>query len=231
MGACDLEGVPFPVAYPLAFARDESLPPSSRVDNTIFAGYQAMRTTALLLLAEYLACDTVAVGLGSAIRGLRMPHWQEWSVLCDQLCAFWEGRLDTKPSRETYLPGLVRGWREVNHEGQEPRSGAWAELLAGLAGRNGRAQSANDALWMLRNGRAHRMQTRTLEVSEEVERLRRFLPVVDMMARTLFEKNNFRLLRRVDRGGGRAPRHQPIWGTRRPPLRGRRAGNGMGGCL
>ena len=54
-----LEHLPFPVAYPLAHARDARLPARDRVANAIFAAYQAMRTTALLLLADHLACAPV----------------------------------------------------------------------------------------------------------------------------------------------------------------------------
>ncbi|MSP56047.1 MAG: hypothetical protein EXR69_10645, partial [Myxococcales bacterium] len=53
-----LDHLPFPVAYPLHHAQDASLSASDRLDNTIFVAYQAMRLTTLLLLADYLACDT-----------------------------------------------------------------------------------------------------------------------------------------------------------------------------
>lgn len=70
----DLDTVPFPVAYPLAFARDARLSAGDRVDNLIFTAYQSMRTAALVLLADYLACDTICRELASPVRGLRLPH-------------------------------------------------------------------------------------------------------------------------------------------------------------
>ncbi len=71
----DLEALPFPVAHPLAFARDPALGPTERLNNAIFAAYQAMRTAALLLLADYLDVAASDRALEGAIRGLRMPHW------------------------------------------------------------------------------------------------------------------------------------------------------------
>ncbi len=76
----DLETVPFPVAYPVSYARDESLGASDRVDNVFFAGYQAVRTTALLLLADYLESSETCPRVSEAIRGLRLPHWKEWGA-------------------------------------------------------------------------------------------------------------------------------------------------------
>ena len=99
-----------------------------------------MRTTALLLLADYLACDTVCRQLQGPIRGLRLPHWGEWSLLCDRLCQFWSGRLQERPERETHFPRLVAGWLEVNRTGKLPKGHPWTELLAGLPGLQGRGR-------------------------------------------------------------------------------------------
>ena len=77
----DLEALPFPVAYPLAWAHDAGQAPALRLGNAIFAAYQAMRTTTLLLLADYLDVAEADRGVDEAIRGLRMPHWAEWTDL------------------------------------------------------------------------------------------------------------------------------------------------------
>ena len=144
----DLETLPFPVAYPLAHARDARLSARDRAANAIFAAYQAMRTTALLLLAEYLACDTVCRQLQRPIRGLRLPHWNEWSLLCDRLCKYWAGDLQERPERETHFRCLVDGWREVNRQDRLPKCHPWAELLAGMPGLQGKmARNPNDAIW------------------------------------------------------------------------------------
>jgi hypothetical protein len=148
--AIDLDVLPFPVAYPLAFALDDSRPPSERLDNVIFTAYQAMRTTALLILADYLACETASRKLEGAVRGLRMPHWGEWSVLCDQLYNFWSGALQEKPERPTHFLSLVTGWKTINRKGKPPPGSEWKALLVDLPGMGSQmrtAQSANEALW------------------------------------------------------------------------------------
>jgi len=51
-----ISDLPFPVAYPLYWALDgeSKLAISGRRRNAIFTVYQAMRLTALLMLADYL---------------------------------------------------------------------------------------------------------------------------------------------------------------------------------
>ncbi len=65
--AATVEAVPFPVAFPLHFAREVSLPPTDRLTNAIFAAYQAMRLTGLVLLADYLASDDASYLTGQVI--------------------------------------------------------------------------------------------------------------------------------------------------------------------
>lgn len=198
----DLTDVPFPVAYPLTHARDERLLASDRLHNIIFAAYQAMRVTGLLLLADYLACDTACRQLQSPIGNLRTPHWWDWSTLCTQLCQFWRGELADRPERDTHFPGLARGWREVNRAGRPPKSSPWFPLLQDLPGLQGPAQSANDALWKARNDHAHRQTTRTLDPGQDARWLPRLLPVVEAMVRTLFPAGAFTLWRRTGETGG-----------------------------
>ncbi len=190
----DLAHVPFPVAYPLMFARDEGQAPADRLTNTIFAAYQAMRTTALLLLADYLAIDQCDASVNGAIRGLRQPHWGEWSGLCKVLCAFWGKRRGDGPLRGTHFEVLARGWRAVGVElpDREP-------LIQGIPGQNGPAQNANDAIWTLRNHWAHlRQGTRTPEHAvTDTHTLQWALPLVEQMCTTLFPSGAFRLVRRV----------------------------------
>ena len=193
-----LEDLPFPVAYPLAHARDTRLSARDRVANAIFGSYQAMRATALLLLADYLACDTVCRQLQGPIRGLRLPHWGEWSLLCDRLCQFWSARLQERPERDTHFPHLVAGWLEINRQGRLPKKHSWVELLADFPGlQHEVAWSPNDALWRARNERAHREATRTVDEGAEREILPRLLPVAETFAGRLFPPGALVLWRRV----------------------------------
>ncbi|NEX22931.1 tetratricopeptide repeat protein [Thiorhodococcus mannitoliphagus] len=195
--ALNLDTLPFPIAYPLAHARDERLPARDRVANAIFAGYQAMRTTALLLFADYLACETVCHELQKPIRGLRLPHWYEWNVLCDQLSKFWSGHLQERPERSSVFPGLVAAWLEVNRHKKLPLQHPWSELLAGLPGVDGPARSLNDALWKARNDLAHRETTRTLEDGEERDLMPRLIAITETMAQRLFPAGELTLWRRI----------------------------------
>jgi hypothetical protein len=77
----DLDALPFPVAHPLLFARDPALSVTERLNNALFAAYQAMRTAGLLMLADYLDVNASDRALDGAIRRLRMPHWGEWTEL------------------------------------------------------------------------------------------------------------------------------------------------------
>ncbi|MEN9798853.1 MAG: hypothetical protein RL653_2549, partial [Pseudomonadota bacterium] len=189
-----LESMPFPFAFPLSYARDGSLGVTERLNNTLFAAYQGMRTAGLLMLADYLACEASDRALETAIRGLRMPHWGEWTQLCDKLVAFWQGKAEGKPERASRFPSLVEGWAAVGRE-----KSALAATLPGMQA--GPARNINDALWKLRNDRAHRMATHTPERAEEEEKLGKALPLVEEMGRRLFGAGDFQLLRRVSRDG------------------------------
>ncbi|MDG4584377.1 MAG: hypothetical protein P9E67_09895 [Candidatus Competibacter sp.] len=196
MPALDLADVPFPIAYPLAYARDSRLSVSERLDNALFAAYQAMRVTALLLLADYLACETISPRLTGPISGLRMPHWGEWLNLCRHLVKFWNPKSKPSagdPERQTYFPQLVDGWRSLSQDRL-----AWAPLLADLLGLQGQARDVYDALQKLRNDRAHRQATRTPDSLEDADRLPRMVALVEALARTLFPPGGFVLWRRVD---------------------------------
>jgi hypothetical protein len=166
LGAGDLDHLPFPVAYPLAFAQDVKRPPSERVDNALFAAYQAMRVTGLVLLADYFACDTSSGHLASAIRGLRMPHWGEWTTLCDKLVKFWCGHFPKEePERPSHFGTLVEGWRAVNRV-KGAGTSTWAEILAGLPGMGG-PPTARTMLSTKRGttGRTGRQRGRTTRAS------------------------------------------------------------------
>ena len=204
-GPSDLAGLPFPVAYPLSWALDPSLSTGDRIDNAIFAAYQAMRLAGLLLLADYLACDATSRRLAGPIRGLRIPHWGEWTLLAHQLARFWRGDFgpDELPPRPSRFEALVDGWLDVNRNGAPKRGDdPWKELLEGLPGKQGRATnatSANDAVQKLRNDRAHRMATRTADQGEDERLLGRLLPVVERSIARLFPSGSLDLVRCVER--------------------------------
>ena len=183
----------------MAHARDTRLPASLRVDNLIFNAYQSMRTTALVLLADYVDCDTLCRELDGPIRGLRMPHWGEWVTLASKLSAFWLGQLTPQPSRECRVPALVEGWRSVASLGRrahlDPR---WVPLLAMFEGKH---SCASDAMQKTRNDRAHRLETHTVDTSRDERDRARLEPLVEEVVRTLFPRGGFELLRRVPGDG------------------------------
>ena len=115
-----------------------------------------------------------------------MPHWLEWTRLCTQLCSFWQGHFpEARPERETRFPRLVDGWRVVGRT-KRPGPGPWLDLLVGLRGQQGAATGANDAVWKLRNDRAHRMATRTTDRREDEALLARYAALVEAAAAELF---------------------------------------------
>ncbi len=198
----DLADLPFPVAYPLAHARDARLSAGDRLDNVIFTAYQAMRTATLVLLADYLDCDTVARELAGPMRGLRMPHWSEWTALAHKLTQLWRGELADRPERESTFPAVVAGWSEVAQVGRGAALDArWVALLGGVRGLQGQARSANDAIQRVRNDRAHRAATRTGDgAADEAERAS-IAPIVEEAVRTLFPPGSLQLVRRAPSDG------------------------------
>ena len=190
----DLDDVPFPVAYPMSFAGEPSLSAAERLDNLVFAAYQAMRTAGLIMLADYLDVEASDAKVQDAVRGLRQPHWGEWATLNQKLCRFWD---DPRAEHQTRFPAIVRGWRVV---GDGKAQGEWSNLLKGIPGTQGPARNANDALQKLRNDRAHRMATRTPEQSEQAT-LERVLPIVSALCATLFPPGAVALYRRASADG------------------------------
>ncbi len=194
-GAPDsLTALPFPVAYPLAMMH-RAADPGRGVNYCIFAAYQAIRTVALVLLADYLDCETVAPELASPIRRLRTPHWGEWITLCTKLCRFWSG---PQAERDTRFPELLERWRVVHWTKAKPVDEDWGALLKGMPGLDGRqARGAVAALWKQRNLIAHGTPT-----SEEADR--RLLPkiaaITERLVRALFTPRTLTLLRRVSDG-------------------------------
>ncbi len=195
----DLNGVPFPIAYPLAHAMDPALCPSAsdRLDNLIFAAQQTIRLSALLLLADYLSCETKCRELDGPIRSLRMPHWGEWSVLADKLTKFWNGDYPgAKPERLSRFEWLLTAWNLFS-KGNGSR-GPWADVLAKLPGLQGPARSLNDALWKARNDAAHRRTTRSgLSSQADQTILDQLLPLFSQVVVMLFPHGALSLQRRV----------------------------------
>ncbi|GMV42640.1 MAG: hypothetical protein AMXMBFR64_43560 [Myxococcales bacterium] len=197
----DLDALPFPVAYPLAHARDAGLSAGERVHNAIFAAYQTMRMATLLMLAEYLEDDTVEPSLAAPIRGLQLPHWSEWTTLAGALVRFGRGELSVKPAGDALFGAVREGWAEVDRGRRPKGEDPWAPLLEGLPGSQGMARSANDAVWTLRNERAHRLGTRVTGDEGEAALLGRLLPLVERMAATVFPAGAVTLIRRVEPDG------------------------------
>jgi tetratricopeptide (TPR) repeat protein len=195
----DLSEVPFPIAYPLAHAMDPLVcpSPSDRLDNLLFATQQAIRLSCLLLLADYLACDTHCRELDGPIRGLRMPHWGEWSVLTDKLTGFWSGHFpQSKPERPSLFTWLPKAWTAFSKGSGLGES--WAPSLAQLPGLQGPASSLNDALCKARNDAAHRRTTRSSHSAQaDLLVLEQLLPLVSQALQVLFPPNTLQLQRRI----------------------------------
>jgi tetratricopeptide (TPR) repeat protein len=199
----DLTRLPFPVAFPLFWAHDPSggLGVAERRANAIFSCYQAMRLSALLMLADYLDVEDTDPDVSRRIRGLRIPHWQEWSFLADELARFWSA-----DGRRPRFPRVVAGWLSVarvkrSKNAKTPQlDPKWQKLIEGFHGNGGKAQAgnANEAVWELRNQRAHREGVFTPEIDrEQSEELDRLIPLVDAVVTSLFGSSEFELLRSV----------------------------------
>jgi tetratricopeptide (TPR) repeat protein len=199
----ELSELPFPVAYPLHWTRDGGLSAADRRANAIFACYQAMRLAALLMLADYLDTEEIAPALAARIRGLRLPHWGEWSLLADELARFWAA-----PERQQRcrFQSIVEGWISVSRvrvasRGKTPPiEPLWEPLISSFPG-HGRAQalSANEALWALRNRRAHGEGTTTPETAVELAvELDRLLPLAEATITRLYGASGLVLLRQLE---------------------------------
>ena len=123
-----------------------------------------------------------------------MPHWGEWAVLADSLASFWSNKASQPPG----FPAVVSGWLEVNRRKVALGVDPWRGLLSGLPGLDSsQARSANDAVWKLRNDRAHR--TATHEGGQrDVDLDQRLQPVVRRMIHTLFPPGSLTLVRRLE---------------------------------
>ena len=196
----DDPAMPFPIAHPLARAYDASLPLGERFDAATFAAYQTIRLAGALLLSDYLASTVTSRKVTLATRALRAPDWWAWTVLSNQICRFFSADLDVPPDRDTAFPKLVAGWRSVNRKGASKKESRWGSLLDGLAGREGPATSANDALWRARDDQDERRR-RGVEGGDEAA-LARIVEVVIAAATRLFPPGSLELVRLLDRAGG-----------------------------
>jgi hypothetical protein len=156
MAALDLDLVPFVVAYPLAHAREGGTA-RDRIDNALFAAYQAMRLAGLTLLSAYLEDDLFAPDLDDALGRLEQAQWGSWRDLVKHLARhFAEGEGRSSRWHALTLP-LAEAWRRVDGD---RASSPLAHLLEPFAGvEAARARSPFDALARLRNDRAHRAGT------------------------------------------------------------------------
>lgn len=192
----DDPSLPFPIAHPIARAKDELLPAGERMDAAVFGAYQVIRLTGVLLLSDYVASTVSSRKVNLAVRALRAPDWWACTVLCNQLVRFWSGELDVAPDRDTVFPRLTLGWRSFNRKSAAKKESKWGTLLDGLAGRDGLAHSANDALWRAREDRDRRRGGG--EDVVEPKLFEQILRVLEAAATRLFPKDSLELIRRVD---------------------------------
>lgn len=198
----DIDLLPFPVAHPLSYARSESVAIPDRIHNTLFAAYQAVRTTALLLLADYLACDTVALELAAPIQGLRLPHWGEWVHLADKLARFWDGQLLDKPSRDSSFPALRDAWLREAIAEKLSRDSDLRPLVRAIPVEGSGSVAPIRLFQRLRNSRAHEQGTRTGTEESEAQLLGHLLPLLERVLAGLFPPGAFSILRRVEGAPG-----------------------------
>lgn len=203
----DLSGIPFPVAYPLHWARDPEgkLAAGDLRANAIFAAYQAMRLATLLMLADYLDRDDLPKDLEEnklidKIRGLRFPHWGEWTALADELTRYWSREPQRSKSR---FPEVVKGWQRISRvnksTAKSPPDDAelfpLAQALANTA-RLAKPRSANQAMQDYRNQRAHREGAVTPDsLNQQRLELESLKPLVEAMVGALFGHGKVQLLR------------------------------------
>jgi tetratricopeptide (TPR) repeat protein len=204
-----LNTLPFPVAFPLAHAAGlarKNQPPISITDrfgNLIFGAEQMVRLSGLLLLADYLQCETSSVRLAPPIRSLRMPHWGEWTTLTSTLAKFWRRELENRPEKDCHFPWLPRAWREFASSSEESR---WSDSLKEFQARTANTSanvnepvSLNRVLWRARNDFHHRRAIVTGDAldSEKNARaefiLENLLPLVIEAATVLFPPEDFSL--------------------------------------
>ncbi len=191
----DDPALPFAIAHPLSRAHDTGLSLEARRDAAVFAAYQAVRLSGILLLSDYLLCQETSKRLDLAVRALRVPDWWGWTVLNNQLVRFFSGELDLPPDRGSAFASVTSGWRSVNRKTAAQRETTWATLLAGLPGRDGDAKSPNDALWMAHDAMERR------EAAPSERQLFQLVRVVEAMSQRLFPKGAIELVRRVSVDG------------------------------
>ena len=127
--------LPFLIAYPLERSRLTTISAEERTDALLWASYQVVRLTGLLLLSDYLALPDECRKVNLAVRALRAPDWWGWTVLCNQLVRFWSGELEEKPSRGPRLPKVVSGWRSFNRKNANKKESKWETVLDGETAR------------------------------------------------------------------------------------------------
>lgn len=201
----DISEIPFPVAYPLHWARDQEgiLSAGDLRANAIFAAYQAMRLATLLMLADYLDRDDLPADpmLVDKIRGLRLPHWGEWTALADELTRYWSREPQNGHSR---FPEVVKGWQRISRvkaksTAKSPPDDAelfpLAQALATAAGL-AKPRSANQAMQDYRNQRAHREGAVTPDsLNKQKLELESLKPLVEAIVGALFGHGKVQLLR------------------------------------
>ncbi len=197
-GAGDLiDRLPFPVAYPWHMCASESIEPIKRVRNMVFTAYQALRTVALVLLADYLETPGDCPSLGKPLARMRMPHWAEWMTLAQTLAKFLAGRNNRfQPAGTPLFKDLALSWLNLGK--------AWkhSPLSAQFAPNPG-AGSSMEIFWDLRNRMAHN-QGVLGEDGEEREILDSCLPVLEHMLDALFSDVSLTLVRLPMAGAGGA---------------------------
>jgi tetratricopeptide (TPR) repeat protein len=215
----DVERLPFPVAYPLAHAIDVNLCPDAdnRHDNLIVAFYQALRLATLLQFSDYLECEVDCPDIAPHIRGLRMPHWQEWTNLARALSTFWKGHYSSAlPDRPTRFPWLQDAWLEVAGNKREGRWREQLQPLKSLLNLTEAPTSVNDALQKVRNNVHHRKLTvNDRAAASRQKALDVLLPLVCDACTLLFPHEKLSLMRKANGESGMCLRLVGIRADRR----------------
>lgn len=161
--------LPPAIGLPYQHVRQGRGSPEARLRDLLFTGYQALRYTGILLLADYLEGEALEPRVSRYIAGLAVPHFSGWYQLVNALCK-------RVPLR---LTPLVDAWRRMRAD-----TGGVTVGLPALT--PSEPSNPLTALWQARNRHAHGgLSFETVAPERLAETLAALLPVLDRLIELL----------------------------------------------